>query len=539
MKVKRVVCLLLGAILIASMLAACGGNTVDSNTAGNNAGGSTSGGSVADDTSQGTENADPIEITVGFWDVEAGLSGGDSDKMLRTLEEKVGVKLIPQDMSAADYHDKVQLWAATNQLPDIFCGDFIGLGQSSFYDWVDQGVIRALPDDLSAYPNLEEYMQMERAQEAMQNGKHYIIPRRSYGDISYSVLDRTICYRWDLAQQVGVTKEPETWDELRDMLLKIIEADPEGKNIAGISQTGIKTLAGCRYPYGGILEKKWVINDEGRVLPSYFDGDLYAVMNLARDMYTEGTIEKDISNVSVNAKDRFLQGLNAAMAFNDGPASLYTLGEQWEELYGRNFLDDVKFCKIFPASDGEKWYFVDTEAWSETYISSKVDDEKMDAICRLYDFLVSDEGQRLVFCGFEGEDYDMVDGKPVMREGVNLAEKYPFSKISNLAMHNPKKWDESFPSDVPAEYYEEVRKRHEDAVQNGKLPELCDAALMLSTPLKDAFTYDPHTDFLQIMMGTEPVDKMVDELLANYEAKGLSAMLDEVNAKAKELGIIE
>ena len=40
------------------------------------------------------------------------------------------------------------------------------------------------------------------------------------------------------------------------------------------------------------------------------------------------------------------------------------------------------------------------------------------------------------------------------------------------------------------------------------------------------------------MMGTEPVDKMVDELLANYEAKGLSAMLDEVNAKAKELGII-
>ena len=280
MKVKRVVCLLLGAILIASMLAACGGNTVDSNTAGNNAGGSTSGGSVADDTSQGTENADPIEITVGFWDVEAGLSGGDSDKMLRTLEEKVGVKLIPQDMSAADYHDKVQLWAATNQLPDIFCGDFIGLGQSSFYDWVDQGVIRALPDDLSAYPNLEEYMQMERAQEAMQNGKHYIIPRRSYGDISYSVLDRTICYRWDLAQQVGVTKEPETWDELRDMLLKIIEADPEGKNIAGISQTGIKTLAGCMYPYGGILEKKWVSNDEGRVLPSYFDGDLYAVMNL-------------------------------------------------------------------------------------------------------------------------------------------------------------------------------------------------------------------------------------------------------------------
>ena len=130
-------------------------------------------------------------------------------------------------------------------------------------------------------------------------------------------------------------------------------------------------------------------------------------------------------------------------------------------------------------------------------------------------------------------------GKPVMRQDVVLREKYPFYQISNLAMHDPKKWDESFPSDVPEEYYEEVRKRHEDAVENGKLPELCDAALMLSTPLKDKFTYDPHTDFLQIMMSTEPVDQMVDELLANYEAKGLSAMLEEVNAKARELGIIQ
>ena len=201
-RMQRLVSLLLSLVLAASLLAACGGNS------GNNSSASGGSGGAADDAGSASQSGEPIEITVGFWNVEAGLSGGDSDKMLKTLEEKVGVKLIPQDMSGDDYHDKVQLWAATDQLPDIFCGDFVGLGQSSFYDWVDQGVIRALPDDLSAYPHLEEYMQMQRAQDAMQDGKHYIIPRRSYGDITYSVLDRTICYRWDLAQQVGVTKEP-------------------------------------------------------------------------------------------------------------------------------------------------------------------------------------------------------------------------------------------------------------------------------------------------------------------------------------------
>ena len=481
----------------------------------------------------------PIEITVGIWDAEKGLSGGENDKMLQTIEEKIGVKLIPQDMSEADYHDKVTLWAASDQLPDVFIGDFVGLGQSSFYDWVDQGLIRALPDDLTPYPHLNEYMQMGRAKDARQNGKNYIIPRQSYGDLSYSVLDRTIAYRWDLAQAVGVTKEPETWDELRDMLRKIIAADPEGKHIAGISQTGIKILAGCMYPYGGILEKKWIVNDESVAMPSYFDGDVKAVMNLARDMYTEGTIEPDIAQVSVSAKDRFLQGMNAAMAFNDGPASLAKLGRQWEELYGRSFLDDVKFAKIFPAVDGEKWYFVDTEAWSETYFSAHVDDEKMDAICRLFDFLISDEGKRLVFCGFEGEDYDLVDGKPVLREGVDLAAKYPFHLISNLAVHNPSKWDKDFPSDIPLEYYDAVEARHMDAVENGRLPNIVDSVLMLSTPLKDKFAFDPHSDFLAVMMGTEPVDKMVDDLMAKYEAKGLQAMLDEVNAVAHEKGLLE
>lgn len=55
--------------------------------------------------------------------------------------------------------------------------------------------------------------------------------------------------------------------------------------------------------------------------------------------------------------------------------------------------------------------------------------------------------------------------------------------------------------------------------------------------MKDAFVYNTNDDLLQVMMGSDPVEKMVDDLLANYETKGLSDMLAEVNAKAAELGI--
>lgn len=524
MKFKKFISSVLAVSLAAVVFTGCGASD-DSDKAG------------SDKINEGGDK--PVELTVGFWDAQEALSGGKDDKMLQTLEEKTGVKLIPQDMTSSDYHEKVQLWATNGQLPDIFVGDFVGLGQSSFFDWVDQGVIKALPEDLSKYPHLEEYMKMERAQQAMQDGKHYIIPRQSYGDITYSVLDRTIAYRWDLAQEVGVTEEPKTWDEFRDMMRKIIKADPEGKKVTGMTQTGAKTLAGVMYPYGGILEKKWIINDEGKVLPSVFDGDMKAVMNLARDMYEEGTISKDVTQTkSSNAKDSFLQGTTAAMAFNDGPAGLYTLGRDYEELYeGRKFLDDVRFAPIFPGADGENWYFVDTEAWSETYISSKVDDEKMEAILRLYDFLISDEGKTLMFCGIEGEDFEMIDGKPVVKEGVVLKDKYPFALMNNLAVHNPTNWDDNFPTSIPEEYREENRKRHKDAVENGVLPEIADAAMLISTPLKDKFYFDAHEDFYKIMMGSEPADKMVDDLMEDYRSKKLDEMIEEVNKEAKARGI--
>ena len=58
----------------------------------------------------------------------------------------------------------------------------------------------------------------------------------------------------------------------------------------------------------------------------------------------------------------------------------------------------------------------------------------------------------------------------------------------------------------------------------------------LSTPLKDKFVIKPAEDLLNIMMGSEPVEKMYQDLLDKYEQQGLSKMIEEVNAVAKEKG---
>lgn len=531
---KRPLALVLAVMMTVGILSGCGNTSSSEETS------PASKKEEIGNTDQQTK--EPIEVSIAIWGAEEGLSGGENDPIYKTIEEKTGVKLVPQNVTWDDSEQKIQLWATNGQLPDIFCGDFVG--KSFFFNWIEQNVIRALPDDLSAYPNLSDYLKIERAIAAKQDGKFYMIPRQTYGDISYSVQDRNVVYRWDLAQKAGVTKEPETYDEFRDMIKKIIEKDPESKNISGMTQVLPSLLGGFVFPYGGIVDKKWVVKDD-QFMPGYFAGDIKGAMQLARDMYTEGTIEKDIALAKIDtSKEKFLQGQSAAMVFaGSGPAWLYgQIAKDYNELYkDHKFIEDIRIAKLFPGVDGKKYYFVDTESWSESYISSKVDDEKMAAICKLYDYLYSDEGRRLMFCGIEGEDYDLKDGKPVMKEGVVLSEKYAFlssnTDLPGLALWNPADWDESFPSNNPAEYRELNKARHEDAVNNGYLPKYYDSVLFLSTPLKDKFVYNTNDDLMQIMMGTEPVDKMVDDLMASYEKKGLSEMIKEVNEYAQKAGI--
>ena len=532
-KAKRFAALALSTLMAAGLFAGCGAPA---------SGSAPTSGTGAVSSSQ--QESAPVEVSVAIWGADDGLAD-PNDPILKRIEEETGVRLVQQNVTWDDSSQKIQLWATNGQLPDIFAGDFVA--QSFYGNWIEQGVIRALPEDLSAYPNLAEHMQMERAQAAARDGKLYMIPRTTYGDITYSVLDRNVVYRWDLAQAAGITKEPETYEEFCDMIKAIIEADPEGKNISGMTQALPELIGGFVYPYAGIIDKKWVADEEGRFVPSYFaDRDaLVSAMQFARDMYTDGVIEKDIALAKLEtSKEKYLQGQSAAMVFAwSGPAGLESqIGKDYDALYGEgSFLEDNRIAKLYPSEDGNSYYFVDTEAWSESYISAQVDDEKMAAICRLFDFLYSEEGQRLVYCGIEGEDYDVVDGEVVMKDGVDLMEKYTFknvnSNIADLAMWNPEYWDSEYPSTISEEYRALNTARHEDAVQNGTLPAYYDSVLFLSTPLKDAFVYNTNDDLLQVMMGSDPVEKMVDDLLANYETKGLSDMLAEVNAKAAELGI--
>src|SRR4029453_16400938 len=266
--------------LFAGLLAACSsnGNEKPSESAATEAGNS---GTAGEDNPY----KEPMEISIAFWDVEAEVAKIDKDPIMQDILKKFNIKIKPVNTTWDDYAQKIQMWAASGQLPDVFAIDAVGTQYQR--KWVDQGVVAALPD-LTPYPNLAKYFEAPDIKGLAVDGKQYTIPRRMFPSVDWSALDRLVYYRWDLAQKAGITKEPETWDEFKAMLDAIVKADPEGKKITGLTAAQVKMIGGLFWLYGNPVatsdgsgaDFKW-IKEDGKFIPAVFSKNaLPAIQNM-------------------------------------------------------------------------------------------------------------------------------------------------------------------------------------------------------------------------------------------------------------------
>lgn len=516
-------------MMLAASLAACGSQSDTSATAQENAGTGTEteGASVS-----GTTEA-PTEISIAIWNADEAFAG---DEVLSQIEEKLNIKIKPMNVTWDDYMQKIQLWASSGSLPDVFAGDF--RNNSTYSQWANQGVIRAIPEELSAYPNLEAYLQGQAAQDAKLGGTLYCIPRQTYPSQEWTCVDRIICYRWDLAQKAGITKEPENWQEFQDMMKAIIAADPDGTGVGGLTASDKNLVGGIVMPYASpIVEEngaafKWVETEDGTFKPAYFTEDVVAGFQLARDMYESGVIEKDIAlTANQSSEEKFLQGKSAAIVIAGGFGSRYSnTARYWKDVHGTEYLDDVKALNLMPDKNGKKSYPMWGYAWSESFINASVSDEKLDKILQLYDYLLSDEGALLSTYGPEGELYDMKDGKVTLHNpDAMVKDTYPSTDaLAVLARWNPSSYDSRFVATSPEEYSAVDRSLVEQA-KEVKIPEYNQRCTQLVMELGIDFGISFNDDFLNIMTGTEPVEEMWAEIVKGYEANGLEDMIQQVN----------
>ncbi len=491
-----------------------------------------------------------VTIKYASWDIEKYMATASSDAVFQAIAKKLNVVITPIGLTYDDYTPKIQMWAASDDLPDVFSIDAAG---TQFYrKWIKKKVIKALPEDLSVYPNLQKYLETPDIKELTEEGKYYCIPRRNYPSLDYNAVDRLVEYRWDLAQKAGITKEPGTWDEFKAMLRAIVEMDPEGKEIAGFSCVNVKQIGGFFWLFsnpaatsdGSGTDYKW-IKEDGRFIPAVFSkNSLPSLLNM-RDMEYQGLIEKDMPLTKGDqGYDKFVAGKTAALLHGGGymTTTQEIIIDRWKKINpGKNYNECVKPLKPLKGVDGNAYHATFKTFWSESYFNAALDDKKMDRIMRLYDYLLSDEGHDYLRYGIKGTDYEKNgDNYTVLLDPkTSITDKY----AAMLTFKEMAEWDLGFPYDnLDAPVFDPaVRQTAVDYMKyikdSTRMPQFDIRLTYLSTPAKDKFTVMDYEDLLKVMLSKEPVDKVWEDILNAYRAKGLDTVIDEVNRKAKEMGI--
>lgn len=548
-------------VAVLSLLTGCGANSNQQssddskeNTAvnagsTNNAATSDNAGATTDDaaaTNSATQEdpfKDHMDISVSWWGIGAAFQPHDA--VLQEIEKKFNITFKAVDVGWDNWNQKSQVWAASGQLPDIITNDLAsGYNAAGYSDWINQKLIRPLPDDLSQYPNVEKLAQLPDVQTGIaREGKLYAFPRLTYPNNDMWALDRGIYVRKDWMEKLGI-QDPKSFDEFAAMLKAFEEKDPDGngkKDTVGLVSNNMNFFTVSLMPLLPQLGNNGWLKEDGKWMPFYASKQMDTVVTAARKLYAEGGMDKDFAvEKAGEANQKFYQG--KAGAFAGGINGIAPTKAEWEKANpGKNFYDAVKPLHLWPSADGNTYRFTTLTWWSESYFNANVDDKKMDRILRLYDWLISPESKELFSYGIEGKDYTKSgDTITITRPKDEKTGKYQDIKamypsidvISQLAIWaNANLYDDSEANriNLGQDTMDFLKNEMDWQMTNAQaIPTEFKIATM-STPAKDKLSsINFNDDLTKIILSKEDPVKMWHDIVKGYESKGLSAAETEV-----------
>lgn len=231
----------------------------------------------------------------------------------------------------------------------------------------------------------------------------------SFVDPTLACSDAAMIVRRDWMENLGLD-DPTNIDEFIDLVAAFANDDPD--------QNGLDDTIGYNVNATNALGK-WVmlgiapdcntyswIDQDGTYIPSWYSEQFRDVVSAYRKMYETGGLDPNfyLKNPNEVITD-FASGKLGALEYKSSPSSIQLLAEQWELYNDKPFEECVDVLPMFPAPDGTIYCNSSNPFWSESFISSSVDEKKMERILALFDFLLSEEGLHMSKYGLETVDY--------------------------------------------------------------------------------------------------------------------------------------
>lgn len=353
-----------------------------------------------------------FDISIGYWNIENMVKANEPDGLTRYIEELFNITIHPMSVTWSNYKERYQILGATNSLPDVFATLTLSSNDNNdsatFVDMIETGSIRSLPDDLSAFPQLGELL--ESVSYTKYKDQHfYAIPRVSFLDPVLGATDAAMLVRRDWMNNLGIS-DPGSFQEFAAMTAAFAGDDPDGNgkndtigyNVNNLSALGKWTMLGIA-PECNVYS--WV-EENGRYVPSWTTEDFKKVVSSYRTLYESGGLDPEFyTKTPSTVEEDFAAGRLGALEYKSSTDSLREIKEIWDAVNDKPFSECVDVLPVPPAADGIRYSNSSSIFWSESYISSSVDDKKAQRILAIFEFLLSEEGQMLCHYGLEGVDY--------------------------------------------------------------------------------------------------------------------------------------
>lgn len=348
-------------------------------------------------------------------------TGWGENLVSKKITEETGVT-INFVTPAGNETEKLNSMISSDTLPDLVT---LGWWEPQTQEMVEKGIVYSLNELADEYdPYFYQVIDQDCADwYTKEDGNLYCYPNSSYTPRDYEEHDnigsnQNFLVRKDIYEAIG-SPDMTTPEGFCAAVKAAAAAFPEvdGYPLIPIGADEFKP-EGCN-SFDKYLQNFLAVPNEedGKIYDRYTDREYIAWLKVFRELAQEGYLADDIFiDRRTQIQEKIAQGRYFCMLYQ-GQDML----DQQKTLYV-NHPERIYMAIEGPKnSSGEDPVLPGTgiNGWTVTFISRNC--KNPDRAISFLSYLISEHGQKMVYLGVEGEMYDIVDGKPVIRQEVQAA----------------------------------------------------------------------------------------------------------------------
>ena len=466
-------------------------------------------------------------------------SAQEGDPYIQFMQNKFGIKFKTSTYSFEDWNTQVNSSVLGGQVPDVFQANVTSYNFEKFYTyWAKGEVTKALPSDLSNWPNLKKMIESVADLDYLKyNGKLYGIPvlRNLNTSSEASFAPFTYMYRRDVAKNLGVYQEDDiyTWEQF-EALLAAFKVE--------FAKTGGYALGDSEWGYPSVLNfyktapHCFAELEDGTIVNNYYTDEYQAGLAKAKQFvdnrwYYLGQVQ--VAEQQNQVKKQYTSKKLGVFYENLSLANYLQIRDAFVKAdpgISDEALNDCTAIMKVKGPDG-KYALEGQEQWfSMVFLNYDISEAKMNKILDIFDWLLSEEGTMMALYGIEGQDYEILGAN-----SVNYDIEYKGQKIKLLSSGNL--WEKS----GKGEYVDAWNgvKYMRNVVTLGHDIDVGDPIIQNTRKKKAAYDilndwtsfmnsqYDPDPAKTNLKVLTEPAD--VKWMQTKEKLKNAGTLLDDAN----------